>query len=232
MTDRPDCEGVRPLLAEVATGAATGPERAAVLLHTATCDACRTELAGLAKAADELLLLAPAHEPPTGFESAVLNRLHEARPARRTPMSKRSWTRHLAVVCAVLVAAVLTGAVVWQATATDRRLAAEHRQTLSVAGGRYLKALPILSSTGVRTGTVFLYQGEPSWLLVSLAGAPTDGEYRMTVIDRDGVAHPSGACQVRHGDAVEGYPLYRAVTEIARIQLDGPGGVHLEAHTA
>jgi hypothetical protein len=236
MTDPRDCDEVRPLLAELATGAAAGPERARALHHTASCDACRRDLAQLAKAADELLLLAPAHEPPSGFESAVLARFAAEKPtaptARRTrrTLPHRPWARAVAAAAALLLAAGLAGAAVWQATAADRQLAAEHRQTLRIADGRSLKALPITTETGAHTGTVFLYQGTPSWLLVSLVSAPADGEYRMTVVDRDGVAHPSGACQVDQGAAVEGYYVYESVSDIAEVQLNGPDGIRLTAH--
>jgi len=64
---------------------------------------------------------------------------------------------------------------------------------------------------------------------VTLSGVPSDGEYKMTVVDRDGVAHPSGACQVERGNAVEGYRLYQSVSEVAAIQLLGPDGTRLTA---
>lgn len=69
------CAEIADALAEVATGAATGPMRARVLSHVMTCESCRKELDELSRAADQVLLIAPEHEPPAGFESAVLDRI-------------------------------------------------------------------------------------------------------------------------------------------------------------
>ncbi|NUT32570.1 MAG: hypothetical protein HOV79_05785, partial [Hamadaea sp.] len=85
MSERFGCDEVRPLLAELAAGAVTGQERALALRHVGGCDACRAELAGLTRAVDELLLLAPQVEPPAGFESALLARLAAEPHARAAP---------------------------------------------------------------------------------------------------------------------------------------------------
>src|SRR5258705_10219908 len=90
MDETPGCARVSPLRAELATGAATGYERARALGHVAGCPACRGELADLSRVADDLLLLAPRREPPAGFESAGLRPLHpipSRRPASWRPLS-------------------------------------------------------------------------------------------------------------------------------------------------
>ncbi|NUT35340.1 MAG: hypothetical protein HOV79_19985 [Hamadaea sp.] len=134
-----------------------------------------------------------------------------------------------AVLACVLLGGVAGAVAAWQATAADRRLAAEHRATLTIADGRYLKALPINAASGARSGTAFLYQGTPSWLLITLSGLELDGAYEMVIVDRDGAAHPSGVCQVQRGRGTYGYPLYRPVADVAAIELRGPGGVTLTA---
>ena len=75
------CAELRDVAGEVALTLLTGAERAAALAHLETCQACRTEVADLTATADELLLLAPAAEPPAGFESRVLAAMAESRPA-------------------------------------------------------------------------------------------------------------------------------------------------------
>src|SRR5215467_1195390 len=87
MDETPDCEAVRPLLEELATGAVTGHDRAFALMHVAHCDRCRRELTELTRVADDLLLLAPRREPPAGFDAAVARRL-----ATLTDRSSR-WSR-------------------------------------------------------------------------------------------------------------------------------------------
>src|SRR5215470_8862014 len=98
MDETSDCQRVRPLLAELATGAATGLDRDWALRHVEGCVACQRELAELALTADRLLLLAPEREPPAGFETAVMNRIAgiDPRPtgpatAGRRPRRARPW---------------------------------------------------------------------------------------------------------------------------------------------
>lgn len=227
MTDR-ECEHVLPLLAELATGAATGYDRGRALAHASRCPSCRAELAQLSKVADELLLLAPAHEPPAGFESRVMASIAEGAPpprptsTRRRPVFRHRFPTRLAVsAAAVALAATLGAGAVWQATAGDRTLANDQRETMQLAHGRYFTAFPVTDEMGTRTGTVFLYEGDPSWLLVDVQGVP-DGDYHMVVIDKDGIAHPSGTCTMKRGWGTYGYRLWQPVSEVAVIQLNGP----------
>lgn len=235
MTDRQDCEHVLPLLAELATGAATGYDRARALSHVSRCASCRAELAQLSKVADELLLLAPSHEPPAGFESQVMASIGQgAPPPRPTPTRRRPAFRHripmrVAVsAAAVALAATLGAGAVWQATSGDRHVAQDQRQTMQMTNGRYFTAFPVTDEAGGRTGTVFLYEGDPSWLLVDVRDVP-DGDYNMVIVDRDGIAHPSGTCTMKHGWGTYGYRLWQPVSEVAVIQLNGP--IRLIAHS-
>jgi anti-sigma-K factor RskA len=105
------CETVAELAPEVALGVADALERAAVLAHVEECPACRTDLAGLVGMADALAVLAPAAEPPPGFESRVLDQLGEAPAARRRRRSATArvpgtppMRRRLAVAGAVAAA--------------------------------------------------------------------------------------------------------------------------------
>jgi anti-sigma-K factor RskA len=66
------CEEILDLAPEIALGIADGEERADALRHLATCAECRRVVEQLSQVADELLVLAPAQEPPAGFESRVL----------------------------------------------------------------------------------------------------------------------------------------------------------------
>jgi hypothetical protein len=221
MTDRPDCDAVEDLLAELATGAATGHDRALALGHVAGCVDCRRALAELSQIADGLLLLAPSVEPPAGFESAVLDSL---RPARF-----RSRYRLVAAAAAVVLAAALGAGIVWWRTEPDRQLAAQHRQTLAVANGRYLKAARLTTEAGAPAGTIFLYQGSPSWLLVTIAGV-NDGIYAIVAVDRDATPHAVGSCPVTNRSGTAGYRLDLPVSRVAEVQLRGTDGTRLVAH--
>lgn len=148
---------------------------------------------------------------------------------RRRRLRRGLLTAFTLTLSSLLAAGIGIGAT-WRATSEDRQLAEQHRETLEVAGGRYLAAMPITASSGDRKGTAFLYQGKPSWLLVTITGAPVDGRYEMLLVGKDGVVHPGGSCEVSAGSATAGYRLYRPVSDVAAIQLNGPDGVRLTAH--
>src|SRR6266498_2424723 len=117
MPDAPDCAAARELLPEVAADIAAGDDRARALRHLSGCRECRRELAQLTEVVDDLLLLAPAHKPPAGFERSVLARLTPAAPPRRRLPSPLLWAASSVVV------ALLAAGAVWWRTADDRELA-------------------------------------------------------------------------------------------------------------
>src|ERR671930_539101 len=113
------CDQVRELAPELALGIAEGEERAAALRHLGSCTGCRRLVSELSSVGDELLLLAPAKEPPPGFESGVLGRLDQPPRRRRLQLLAPRW-RWVAVAAAVVLAAALGGGSVLLATADDR----------------------------------------------------------------------------------------------------------------
>jgi hypothetical protein len=232
MPELPECSAVRPLLPELATGAIAGDERARALGHVSTCLECGRELAELTKTADALLLLAPPAEPPPGFESKVLATLEAAPgpvPIHR-PRRRRARTV-LALAAAVVLAAGTGSTVTYRQTADDRRLADQYRDTLAVANGRYLTAARLTTADAQGAGTVFLYQGNPSWLMLTVTAAPIDGLYDIVAIDRQGAAHPVGRCRVVDRGVTAGYRLPLPLAEITQIQLfaTAPDGARLIA---
>jgi hypothetical protein len=185
MTAEMGCDQVRELAPELALGIAEGEERGAALRHLSGCAGCRQLVSELSLVGDELLLLAPPHDPPVGFESHVLAALGEpARQRRRQPLALR-W-RWATVAAAVVLAAALAAGSVFQATAGDRRLADGYRAVLSQGQGSFFAAAPLQGSQG-RVGTVFGYQGHPSWVMVTLQPPiPAESRFRVQVVSRDG----------------------------------------------
>src|SRR5215831_3053109 len=119
------CEQVRELAPELAIGTADGQERDAALRHAAACPDCRRLVAELSSVVDDLLLLAPSHEPPPGFASRTVARIsppparrrHLAtRPAARHVLAGRRWPPRLAVTAAVLAALAVGAGAVYQGT--------------------------------------------------------------------------------------------------------------------
>lgn len=231
MNEPTECADIVDLLAEVATGAAGGADRARVLRHLASCDDCRQELDALARAADDVLLVAPARETPAGFEGAVLARVFEERNSRDhvgDRRRRRAWPGRRPALAAAALAAVFAlggSAVVWQATADDRNLAASYRDTLDIANGRYFTAAAV-SGPGATAGTVFLYDGDPSWLFVVVENAPA-ATYDV-VVTAEGRPRTVGTCTItaRSGCST-GTTLDVAVHEIDDVSLVAPDGTTL-----
>lgn len=225
-TDPDGCTSLAESLAEVATGAASGPDRARVLDHLAECDDCRHELEQLTRVADEVLLLAPQHEPPAGFESAVLDRIAAAdKPASRP---RRRWVRNLVLAAAALVIGLAGAGIVWTSTSDERELAANYSETLDVANGQYFSAAPIVDSGGTQVGHVFLYQGEPSWVFAVLGDAPAPGVYDVQVAT-DTSTGTVATCHVEAETGGAGGTIDAAIYQVREVRLVAPDGPTLVA---
>jgi hypothetical protein len=180
MNEPLNCEEARLLAPELSLGNATGEERARVLNHLASCPDCRRFVSELSAVADELLLLAPAHEPPAGFESRVLARLNDTRRERRSVRGL------LALAAAAVIAGAAGASGVLLSLTTDRAIALQYRQALAVADGEYFGAVPLLDSRRQERGLVFGYLGSPSWLFVTLEAPLDRATYRAELLVRRG----------------------------------------------
>jgi len=223
---------MRPLLAELATGAATGIDRDRGLRHVETCVACQQELAELALTADQLLLMVPEREPPAGFEAEVMNRiggltdggtppLDPAPPRTRGRRSGRP-VRVVSAFMAVLLATGLGAGVSYLEGGPDRHLADRYRQ-MTAAGAGYADAAPVTTVDGTVVGHLYVYQGAPAWAIVKLTAAPAAGAWDMSIVTRDGLRYPMGVCTVTGHSGVTGYALPMPVDDIAAVDLDHAG---------
>lgn len=221
MTDPQGCQRVRDLIPEVAMGVAPGELRAEALAHVDGCADCRAFLEENTELVDELMLLVPEHEPPVGFEARVLSRVRDRARWYRRPTT---WL----AAAAVVLAAVASGVAIRTADSGDRSLAAEYRDTLRVAHGRYLRAATLVSVAGRESGHVFAYEGKPSWVFMTVADAPS-GTYRVRLVTRDGRAHDLGDCWVRNGRGSWGTSVGQPIDTLARVEMTGPAGSELTA---
>jgi hypothetical protein len=228
--DRAECVELADLLAEVATGAASGPDRARVLRHLNDCDDCRRELDELSRLADEVLLIAPEREPPAAFESAVLDRIAAEGPA---PVEgpRRWFTRPALYAAAAAIFALAGAGTVWQATTEDRELAAGFRETLEVANGRYFTAAPLIDAAGVEVGHVFLYEGDPSWVFAVLGPEPRPGAYDV-IVDAAGPAQTVATCEVDDSGCGAGGTVDARISVIEDVRLVGSDGTSFTADLA
>jgi len=156
------CDELHGLAPEIALGTLDGEERAEALRHLATCGECRRHVDELARVADDLLLLAPVQEPPAGFESRVIDGLGLERPAPRRRRQLLQW------LAAPVAAAALTAAALVGVYHDDHVTAERYRTTLEQADGKYFQAAPLRDGTGAEAGAAFGYQGNPSWMLVTV----------------------------------------------------------------
>jgi len=212
VTEGLECVEARELFPELAVGVAAGDERARALGHLSGCRECRLELAETAEVVDELLLLVPEQEPPAGFESSVLARLTATAPHRR-PRVRLLWA------ASIVVAAVLTAGAIWWGTADDRELASNYRHTLAVAHGHDLSAAPLLFAGGAEAGTVFAYQGSPSWIYVTFRPAAPQGSYDVRLLTRDGRRLALRPFTARPGGTAWGSTIQVPIRQIQKIEF-------------
>jgi hypothetical protein len=225
MSETPACREVQDLLPELAAGVADGDARARALAHLAGCPNCRRELEEITTVLDRLLLLAPSHEPPAGFESAVLTSMTRPASARRRPR----WVAAAIGTAAAVLLASGVGTLLWRHDADDRQLADQYRRTLAVADGRYLTASRIGTVVEPDVGYVFAYEGSPSWLFLNLESAPSPGRYDVQLVTTDHKTMQIGWCDVSDGKASWARRINVPVSQISRIQLSRAGVTSMSA---
>jgi hypothetical protein len=219
------CADTRHALPELALGIADGEQRALALEHLAGCADCRRELEELSAIADDLLALVPEREPPAGFESRVLERVNAKRQPRR-PLGSR--LRRLSLAGAALAGAAGMAIALTLSYGSDRRLAAQYRAALQGAHGQYFQSARLHAPGGRQAGTVFAYQGSPSWLFYVLDGSYSTGRYSEQIVTRSGRSITLPAFRLAAGSWGGATPV--PVRDIARIELARePHGRPLEA---
>jgi hypothetical protein len=185
------CDELRDLAPELALGIADGEQRAEALRHLSGCADCRRAVEQLTQVADELLTVAPAQEPPAGFESRVVEAIGLAeRPARR-PRARRLRLRWLALrVGPALATAAVTAAAMVGVYHDDHQTAERYRATLAEANGRSFQAETLTDGTGARGGVAFGYEGSPSWLLLTVDRSHRETVTRAELRTKDGRTIP------------------------------------------
>jgi hypothetical protein len=176
---------VDEIAAELALGVVDGEERARALEHLAVCPECRRTVEELSEVADGLLLLAPSREVPIGFESRALEPLQARRPRARR-------RRALVPIAAAATAAALAVTGTLLVVEDDLQLASDYRGTLAEANGERFQVAHLYGAGEDPVGTVFGYQGSPSWLVVIV-----DSEQRAGVRAAELVTTDGGRVQLR-----------------------------------
>jgi hypothetical protein len=218
MADDPHCEALRDSLVEVALGIASGEDRARVLGHVEDCPSCARLLAQLTDASDDLLRLAPVHEPPPGFELRVLDRIGATRRARRRPRRRRSGRLALALAT-VLAAAGLAAGGVLLATRDERRLGQQLSAVLARAQGSYIAVTELRDARRQKLGLVFHYGGDPSWVFLTLPRPLPEGRYRATLVQRNGATRALGTFALGADDRSLGSTVRLDLLQVRQLRL-------------
>jgi anti-sigma factor RsiW len=214
MADDPNCETMRDALVEVSLGIASGEDRARVLGHVANCPRCQRLLAQLTDASDDLLQLAPAHEPPPGFELRVLDGIGAGRRARRR------WPGRLALaLAAALAAAALAAGAVLTVTRDERRLGQQLSAVLDRANGTYIAATELRDARARKVGVVFHYGGNRPWVFTSLDRPLPAGRYRATLIKRGGGSSELGTFTLGADDLGLGSAIRIDPLKVSQLRL-------------
>lgn len=225
------CDQVRELAPELALGIAAGQERDAALRHVTGCLGCRRLVSELSSVGEDLLLLAPPQEPPAGFEARVLGALAPSEPL---PAGGRSGRRRLvaaaALVAALLVSIAAGGWSVFLATAGDRRLAESYQTVLAEGRGSFFAAAPV-EGPGGRVGTVFGYEGQPSWVVMTLGSGTPGQAFRIDAVTDNGRRLPLGEETLGGGD-VWASRLPVALSTVRELRFEGTDGSQLVASFA
>jgi hypothetical protein len=217
------CEETRELAAELALGIVEGEERGRALEHLAECPDCRRHVEELAEVADGLLLLAPHKEVPVGFESRALTHLQpQPKPRRR-----RLW-----IVLAPAAAAAAAVAITLGIVSDDLQLASHYRQTLDEANGQEFESYVLRGADGAPAGTIFSYQGSPSWMLITVDTGNRSGLQGAQLVMNDGSQVPLNWFHLDpSGSSGGGIPVNPHDISVLRL-LPAPGGQPLVARFA
>ena len=231
MSMRGSCERFESLAAELALGLLSGGERAEALEHLVSCPSCRLHLEELARVADAMMLLAPAAEPPVGFETRVLDRIA---PAGRSSEPARRWWRWLVpgVAVGAAGAAVIAGALAVAGVALRHpakpgpELERDYVAALRTLGGTSLRATRLLGADGRDAGEVFVYQGEPSWVFVEVHDAAASaGSYRVELLSDQSVLATIDGLAVGGGSGSLGRALLVDTGDVTGVAVLGPDGM-------
>jgi hypothetical protein len=184
------CAGFADVAAELALGVLTGRERAEALAHLDRCAACQESVRQLTVTGEELLRLLPAGEPPSGFETRVLELLGPVtqglgnrvslgggrRGLGREPGDGRPGLgRRMLAAAAVTLGVAVAALGGWGLGAAG-----------SSAAGSSVSSAVLLSAGRQTVGTVFFYGESEQWLSMSVDLRSRTGTVICQLVSRGG----------------------------------------------
>ena len=154
------CNEFEERVEALAIGELSEPEAGQLLDHASSCPSCKAHLDTMCGLVDSLLQLTPRVEPPAGFESSVLERLHVG---ART--SSPRW-RSFAVVAACI--ATLLGGV-----AIGHSILGGANDSANASAGAITRSGTIAAPDGSSLGHAQLVAGATPFVLVTIDNPAT-----------------------------------------------------------
>ena len=212
------CEEISSDLIEFAMGTLTGRSRTRVLEHLATCAHCRGELESLAAVADAMLELAPAAEPPLGFEQRLVERYRGEAPRQRAHRRVRLVSLAAAALILVTLGFVVGNAV----TANDST-----PRTTAMAPPLTAQ----FTSHGRVLGNVFVSSSDPAWIYMTFEEGNWSGTAWCRVTMKSGVVKDLGNFSLTNGYGAWDAQINVPGNQIATAQVTSASGQVLATAT-
>ncbi len=219
MTADMPCEAFSDDLALLALGTLSGRDRAVVLQHLEGCARCSEELEQLSLAADSLLPLAPEVNPPAGFEVMVFERMGIAVPTRGRSWSLTPRRAVLGIAAALVALGGAFGVGVWvNGTPAPVPQAVQPVASLFEAD---------LTSANHYRGELYLAQGKPGWVFMTVEGARTTGYVTCQLETANGRHVTLGKFWLASGAATWALPLTVPAATVRSASVVSSGGIVL-----
>ncbi len=205
------CELVQDELAELALGTLSGRSRSEVLDHVGSCPRCAATLEHLSLIADTVVQLAPAMEPPLGFELRLAEKL-QASAAMPRPRRFRRITALSAAAVTMVVLGFGLGALVPRTSGkpTTVNLTSAH-----------------LTSHGHNLGEVLISGGSPTWMFMTVNGGAWSGTVTCEVTLAGGQVESIGTFTLSGGYGTWAAPLSAPAGEVRAARLIASNGAVL-----
>ena len=221
----PECGRYADEIAELALGISTGRERALALAHVEACPRCHAEMEHLSLAADSLLEVVPAIEPPLGFEVRLMERLGVGRERPGQSVRRQWFVRRASWAMACLLLLVAVGAGVgtgWLVRGGQPPLTVQ--SAFRYRRPEVASQTASLLSAGRKIGDVTVYSGRTTWLFMSLEDGSWSGKATCQVRLAGGKTELLGTFWLENGYGAWGVTLAPGTGHIRSASVLSEGG--------
>jgi hypothetical protein len=233
-----NCAEFGDVAAELALGVLTGRERADALAHLDHCDACREHVRQLTITGEELLSLLPSSEPPPGFETRVMDRLGlaatspvQVRDIREKRRGRAGTTRPFGMISSGSRRILAAAAVVVALVAAALGGWGLHGATTTASPKPGLSSAALLSADHENFGEVYVYNGDPRWMYMSVDMESGNETVICQLISSDGRVTTVGSFRLANGYGSWGSPSWIGDGNPVGARLVTPGGTVLASAT-